>query len=68
MSWDKKGQHVSWKYLGYIPVSGTVFGSRVKYGGTVQHTVILDHPTEVRGRIAVSLLVDEDELHLDNQE
>jgi hypothetical protein len=67
MSWDKEGQYVQWKYLGEIPVSGTISHSRVKYGGGVQHTVILDRPTEVRGRIADSLLLDDEELDLNTQ-
>ena len=44
MSWDLTGQRVTATYLRTVPFTGTVVESRVKYGGTVQHTVELDAP------------------------
>jgi hypothetical protein len=49
-------------YLNAYTVSGLVTESRVKYGGAVQHTVQLDTPLEVFGRVADVLLLDEKEL------
>ena len=62
MSWNKEGQQVSGLYLGAYAVSGTVTESRVRYGGTVQHTVKLDAPVSVFGRIAEVLLLDNEDL------
>ena len=59
--WQRAGEHVAGVYLGY-PVQGTVTESRVKYGGTVSHTVKLDQPIEVFGRTAEVLLLDEGDL------
>lgn len=60
--WDKSGQRVLGQYLGAYLVSGLVAESRVKYGGTVQHTVQLDQPLVVFGRSAQVLLLDEGDL------
>lgn len=62
MSWNREGQQVMGKYLDTHTVTGTVVGSRVKYGGRVQHTVSLDVPLNVFGRIADHLLLDEEDL------
>lgn len=62
MSWNKEGQRVAGVYLGAYTVSGTVTESRVRYGGTVQHTVKLDAPMQVFGRSAEVLLLDDGEL------
>lgn len=62
MGWNREGQRVSGMYLRTYPVSGLVTESRVKYGGTVQHTVMLDDPIEVFGRSADVLLLDEGDL------
>jgi hypothetical protein len=62
MSWNKEGQRVAGVYLGAYTVSGTVINSRVKYGGRVQHQVILDKPVTVFGREAEELLLDDEEL------
>jgi len=48
--WNLEGMHVTGTYLGDFPVSGYVESSRVKYGGGVQHTVILDEPIKFRWR------------------
>lgn len=62
MSWNKEGQRVAGVYLGAYTVSGTVTESRVRYGGTVQHTVKLDQPMTVFGRRAEVLLLDNNDL------
>ena len=60
--WNREGQTVAGMYLKAYAVSGLVTESRVKYGGTVQHTVKLDKPATVFGRIADVLLLDEEDL------
>ena len=60
--WNKEGQQVAGVYLGAYTVSGVVTESRVKYGGTVQHTVKLDKPVTVFGRVADVLLLDNNDL------
>lgn len=60
--WNREGQRVAGVYLNTYTVSGLVTESRVKYGGTVQHTVKLDQPTTVFGRVADVLLLDEADL------
>jgi hypothetical protein len=62
MSWNKEGEHVAGVYLGAITFTGIVINSRVKYGGKVQHQVILDKPVTVFGRTADVLLIDDEEL------
>lgn len=62
MSWNREGQRVAGVYLGAYTVSGVVTESRVKYGGTVQHTVQLDQPVTVFGRSAEVLLLDNGDL------
>jgi len=49
MTWYLEGKHVKGLYLGDIPVSGTITESRVAYGGSVKHTVLLDEPIVVYG-------------------
>ncbi len=60
--WNKEGQRVAGVYLGAYTVSGVVTESRVRYGGTVQHTVKLDKPVTVFGRSAEVLLLDDGDL------
>jgi len=48
--------------LGAYTVTGVVQSSRVKYGGKVQHRVLLDKPVVVFGREAEELLLDDEEL------
>jgi hypothetical protein len=60
--WNREGQRVAGVYLNAYTVSGVVQESRVKYGGKVQHTVKMDTPVEVFGRIAEVLLLDEEDL------
>jgi hypothetical protein len=63
MSWDKQGQHITAMYQGHR-VSGTVDTSRVKYGGSVQHLVLLDNPILLawRSEHTDRLLIDHNEL------
>ncbi len=47
MGWNLEGMRVEGLYMGEFPVAGYVELSRVKYGGEVQHTVVLDKPVFV---------------------
>jgi hypothetical protein len=62
MNWNKEGQTVSGVYLGAYTVTGVVQSSRVKYGGKVQHRILLDQTVKVFGRDADELLLDDEEL------
>jgi len=66
MSWNREGQRVTGVYLkSYLKsytVIGTVENSRVKYGGTVQHTIQLAQPVEILGTLRDRILLDEDDL------
>jgi len=57
MNWDLTGQRINGLYMGLFPYSGLVEESRVKYGGTVQHTVVVDEPFKVFGSIRERILV-----------
>lgn len=57
MNWDLTDKRINGLYMGLYPYSGKVINSRVKYGGEVQHTVVLDEPFKVYGAVRVSLLV-----------
>ena len=48
--WDLEGLRIEAKYMGDHPVSGRVESSRVRYGGEVIHTVVLDEPIKFRWR------------------
>jgi hypothetical protein len=63
MSWNKEGLQIVGMYHGQR-VQGTVETSRVKYGGGVQHLVILDEPVQLRWRTEPTdrLLIDDNEL------
>ena len=63
MSWNKEGQQITAMYQGQ-QVTGTVESSRLKYGGKVQHLLILDKPIQLRWRTEPtdSLLIDEDKV------
>ena len=64
-NWDLTGMKVWGMYMNMFPVSGTVKSSRVKYGGEVQHTVSLDEPLTVFGRVrdrGENVLVDHSEV------
>jgi hypothetical protein len=50
-NWNFEGLRVEGKYLGDFPVAGLVRSSRVKYGGGVQHSVVLDDRLDLYGRV-----------------
>ena len=50
MQWNLEGLKVEGYYLNEVKVIGKVESSRVKYGGMVQHTVILDEPIQLKWR------------------
>jgi hypothetical protein len=59
VSWVKDGEHINATYMGH-PVSGVVESSRVKYGGQVQYTVVLDQPINLpwRQELVSRVLID----------
>ena len=59
--WNLEGQTVRGYYFGH-QVEGVVILSRVKYGGTVQHTVDLFFPITMFGQERTSVLLDADEV------
>ena len=61
-SWNLHGKWVTGMYLEEHEFEGVVTHSRVKYGGKVQHTVLLDEPIEVYGSLREILLMDDDEI------
>jgi hypothetical protein len=66
MSWNREGQKVVGIYLNSYTVMGKVESSRVKYGGTVQHTVVLFQPIEVFGAVRDRVLLDEKDIMSSN--
>ena len=58
--WNLEGMNVQGLYLGSFKVSGRVELSRVKYGGGVQHTVVLDQPIEVYSQVRDRVLLDQE--------
>lgn len=59
--WNLEGQIVRGEYFG-SPVEGVVTESRVKYGGSVQHTVDLFFPITVFGDERTTVLLDDTEV------
>jgi hypothetical protein len=57
MNWNLEGKRINGLYMGLFPYTGLVENSRVKYGGTVQHTVIVDEPFKVFGAVRERILV-----------
>ena len=58
MNWDQlEGKRINGLYMGLFPYSGTVESSRVKYGGKVQHTVVVDEPFKVYGEMRERLII-----------
>lgn len=58
MLWNLEGLHVTGMYMGDFPCSGQVVLSRVKYGGGIQHTVVLDQPLQVHSHTRDRVLLD----------
>jgi hypothetical protein len=59
--WNLEGLTVRGTYFG-LPVEGVVTESRVKYGGSVQHTVDLFFPITMFGQERTSVLLDANEV------
>jgi hypothetical protein len=55
---DLVGERINGLYMGLFPYTGTVVESRVKYGGAVQHTVVVDEPFMVYGDLRERILVE----------
>ena len=70
MKWDLTGERINGLYMGLFPYSGLVEESRVKYGGEVQHTVLVDEPFKVYGAVRDRILVSITEINriLDEQD
>lgn len=62
MSWNLEGKKVSGLYLGEIPYIGRVVESRVKYGGKVSNTIVLDTPIVVFGEFRTRILAETDQI------
>ena len=56
------GKRIVGMYMGEYPVSGTVYLSRVKYGGGMSHHVTLDSPIKVFGAVRESIILDAKEI------
>lgn len=54
--WDRTGQVIRGEYIAQ-PYRGVVSGSRVKFGGTVQHVVDLFDDITVFGDVRSSILI-----------
>ena len=61
-NWNLEGLFVKGNYMGDFPITGKVELSRVKYGGTVQHTVVLSQPINVYGTERDRVLLDHPEV------
>ena len=57
-TWCMEGLTVTGKYLDIFPVTGKVELSRVKYGGDVCHTIVLDSPIVVYGAVRERVILD----------
>ena len=56
--WNLENCRVTGNYMGIALVSGMVTESRVKYGGSVCHTVELDKPITVFGALRERVILD----------
>jgi len=56
--WNLENLRVTGNYMGMFPIAGKVTESRVKYGGSISHTVALDNPITVFGAIRDRVLLD----------
>ena len=62
-NWNLEGLHVTGTYMGEFPVSGRVESSRVKYGGGVQHTVVLDETIQVYSAVRDRVLLNHENVN-----
>lgn len=58
MNWDLTGMTVWARYLDEIDICGRVESSRVKLGGDVQHTVVLNDPLLIYGQLRDRVLIE----------
>jgi hypothetical protein len=58
MNWDLTGMTVWARYLDEYDIYGRVESSRVKYGGEVQHTVVLAEPIVIYGQLRDRVLIE----------
>ena len=63
MNWNLEGNRVNGLYMGLFPYSGLVLNSRVKFGGEVQHTILVDEPFKVYGEVREMILVGKGEIN-----
>lgn len=63
MDWNLEGNRVNGLYMGLFPYSGLVLNSRVKFGGEVQHTILVDEPFKVYGEVREMILVGKGEIN-----
>ena len=63
MNLNIEGQRINGLYLGFLPYSGLVVDSRVKYGGDIQYTVLIDEPIKVYGEVRDIILVGKGEVN-----
>lgn len=56
--WNLEGMKVAAMYLGEFKVEGTVELSRVYYGGTIKHTLVLSKEINVYGRVRDRVIVE----------
>lgn len=63
MDWNLEGNRVNGLYMGLFPYSGLVLDSRVKFGGEVQHTILVDEPFKVYGEVREMILVGKGEIN-----
>lgn len=52
------GERVNGIYLGLFVFTGTVVESRVKYGGKIKHTIVVDEPFKCYGEMRRRILVE----------
>jgi len=57
MNWNLEGSRINGLYLGFLPYTGLVLNSRVKFGGEVQHMVKVDEPFKVYGEVREIVLI-----------
>lgn len=68
MNWNLEGKRINGLYMGLWPYTGTVESSRVKYGGRVQHTVVVDEPFKAYGEVRERILVEDFNRILDDRD
>ena len=62
MNWNLEGLYVRGTYLAEFPVYGRVELSRVAYGGSVKHTLVLQNPIMVYGAERDRVIIDHREV------